>query len=59
VLPVHNEKEVEEKFDNENAEVKIPEPIVNEEDNDWPMTDFEMDQLISGYFEKKGQTITI
>lgn len=58
-LPVHNPVEFEEKFDAENAEVIIPDEVEPEIDNDWVLTEFEVDQLVATYFEKKGQTITI
>jgi len=57
--PVFNSQETEEKFDSENPEIQIPEPVVNEEDNDWVLSEFELEQLIMQYLEKKGQSITI
>jgi len=56
---VFNSQETEEKFDSENPEIQIPEPVVNEEDNDWVLSEFELEQLIMQYLEKKGQSITI
>jgi len=34
-MPVFNLQEVEEKFDSENPEIQIPDPVVEEKDNDW------------------------
>lgn len=58
-MPVHNQTEQEEKFDADNAVIEIPEEVKPEIDNDWVLSEFEADQLVAGYFEKKGQTITI
>ena len=43
VLPVWDKQEAEEKFDDENPTVEIPEPVVDEIDNDWVLTDEELD----------------
>jgi len=58
-MPVFEAKECEEKFDGENPEIVIPSEVVNEQDNDWVLSEFELDQLIQQYLEKKGQSITI
>lgn len=43
VMPVFESKECEEKFDTENPEIVIPDEIVNEEDNDWVLSELELD----------------
>jgi len=58
-MPVFNLQEVEEKFDSENPEIQIPDPVVEEKDNDWVLQEFELEQLIQGYLEKKGQSISL
>jgi len=58
-MPEFNAKECEDKFDGENPEIVIPDEVVNEQDNDWVLSEYEQEQLIQQYLEKKGQTITI
>jgi len=45
-LPEFDSKETEEKFDQENPEIEIPAEVVTELDNDWVLTEFEVDTLI-------------
>lgn len=54
VLPVHNVKECEEKFDLDNPDIVIPEPVVPEKDNDWILSEEQAEQQIASYLEKKG-----
>jgi hypothetical protein len=49
-LPVFNEVDWEAQWLHDNPEINIPEPVLEEKDNDWYMTQEEEDQHISQYF---------
>lgn len=51
--PPYDEKDWENKFDAETADIEIPEPIADEVDNDWVLTSEEADALIDKYIESK------
>lgn len=55
VMPEHNQAEWEEKFDAEHPDILIPEPVVCEMDNDWILSEQEVEAQIASYLEKKGQ----
>jgi hypothetical protein len=59
VQPEFNSKEVEEKFDTENPEIEIPPEVVVEHDNDWVLSEHEVEAHITQYNERKGQTISV
>jgi hypothetical protein len=50
---------LEDRFDTDYPEIVIPDPLDVEYDNDWVLSEYESDNLINAYFEKKGQSITI
>lgn len=53
MLPVFNEKECQEKFDEENPEVEIPAEVIDEVYNDWVLTEEEELKLIEDFWTGK------
>lgn len=49
MLPVFNREEAEEKFDDENAPIDIPEEQEDDINNDWLLTEDEEAQLIESF----------
>ena len=56
VLPVFNREEAEEKFDDENAPIDIPEEQEDDINNDWLLTEDEEAQLIESFNGSKDGT---
>ena len=54
LLPVHNAQEYEAKFDSENPEIGIPPEVVLDQDNDWHLSEHEIEQQINAYYERRG-----
>lgn len=52
-LPVFNEKEVDDKFDEENPEIEIPEVKADLHYNDWVLSEEEVAKLIDDYWSGK------
>ena len=48
-MPVFDVEEHLKKWEEDNAPVVIPDPIVDDKDNDWYMTEEEEEQLIQQY----------
>lgn len=51
--PVFNEKEVMDKFDEENPEIEIPAEVVDQVHNDWVLTEEEEAKLVDDYWAGK------
>jgi len=49
-LPEFVAEEYLEKFDEDNPEIYIPDEVVDDIDNDWPMTEDEEAELIAQYW---------
>ena len=54
-MPVFQEKEYADKFDEENPEIEIPPVVVDEVHNDWILTEEEEAKLIDDYWIGKEQ----
>jgi hypothetical protein len=52
-MPVFNEEEFNEKWEEDNPVVMIPEEVALEEDKDWVMTEEEEEVLIQQYIQAK------
>ncbi len=55
-MPVFNKDEWEVQWHLDNPEIVIPEPIIEDKDNDWYMNREEEDLLIQQYFQHRGET---
>ena len=55
VMPEFNKEEFLQKWEEENPPVIVPEPIEDDKDHDWYMTEEEEEQLIQQYFQSKEQ----
>ena len=53
VLPEFNEEETLEKFDDENAEIEIPDEVIDDVYNDWVLSEDEEAQLVNDYWASK------
>ncbi len=54
VLNTWDKNEAEAKFDEENPQVEIPEPIEDDIDNDWILTEDELEAQIATFWSKAG-----
>jgi hypothetical protein len=54
-MPVFNEKEYADKFDEDNPEIVIPPVVIDEVHNDWVLTEEEEAKLIDDYWMGKEQ----
>ena len=52
-MPLFNQKEAADKFDEDNPEVEIPPEVVDEIQNDWVLTEEEESKLIEDYWTGK------
>ena len=52
-MPLFNQKEAADKFDEDNPEVEIPPEVVDEIHNDWVLTEEEESKLIEDYWTGK------
>ena len=55
-MPVFNKDDWEVQWHQDNPEIVIPEPIVEDKDNDWYMNREDEDLLIQQYFQHRGET---
>lgn len=53
VMPVFNKQEFTAKWLSDNPQIEIPEPIVDDVDNDWILSQSETDYHINSYFGKE------
>ncbi len=55
VLPVFHKEDFLFKWLEDNPEIEIPDPIIDDKDNDWYMNEDEEEALINAYFQSKGE----
>ena len=53
IAPIFNTKEHEQKFDAENPEIEIPDPVIFDIDTDWVLSNEEEELLLQVYFANK------
>jgi hypothetical protein len=53
VKPLFNEKEVMDKFDEDNPEIEIPPEVVDSINNDWTLSEEEEQKLVEDYWAGK------
>ena len=52
-MPEFDKAEAEEKFDEENPEIMIPDEVIDDTDNDWQLEDDEKEALITQFTAAK------